>query len=44
MRDPQPALVKRLIEKKITCFAMERLPRIARAQSAATGLRAVAAA
>ena len=31
--DHQPALVKRLIEKKITCFAMERLPRITRAQS-----------
>ena len=29
----QPALVKRLIEKKITCFAMEMLPRITRAQS-----------
>ena len=29
----QPALVKRLIEKKITCFAMETLPRITRAQS-----------
>ena len=31
--DHQPALAKRLIEKKITCFAMERLPRITRAQS-----------
>jgi NAD(P) transhydrogenase subunit alpha len=29
----QPALVKRLIDKKITCFAMEMLPRITRAQS-----------
>src|SRR5271165_7003887 len=29
----QPALVKRLIEKKIACFAMETLPRITRAQS-----------
>jgi H+-translocating NAD(P) transhydrogenase subunit alpha len=29
----QPALVKRLLEKKITCFAMETLPRITRAQS-----------
>jgi len=29
----QPTLVKRLIEKKITCFAMEMLPRITRAQS-----------
>jgi len=29
----EPALVKRLIEKKITCFAMERVPRITRAQS-----------
>jgi NAD(P) transhydrogenase subunit alpha len=27
------ALVKRLLEKKITCFAMEMLPRITRAQS-----------
>ena len=31
--DHHPALVKRLIEKKITCFAMEMLPRITRAQS-----------
>jgi len=31
--DKQPALVKRLLEKKITCFAMEKLPRITRAQS-----------
>jgi NAD(P) transhydrogenase subunit alpha len=29
----EPDLVKRLIAKKITCFAMERLPRITRAQS-----------
>ena len=29
----QPALVKRLIEKKITCFAMETIPRVSRAQS-----------
>jgi len=29
----QPALVKRLLERKITCFAMEMLPRITRAQS-----------
>lgn len=28
-----PALVRRLLEKKITCFAMERVPRISRAQS-----------
>jgi NAD(P) transhydrogenase subunit alpha len=29
----EPALVKRLLERKITCFAMEMLPRITRAQS-----------
>jgi len=29
----EPALVKRLLEQKITCFAMERIPRISRAQS-----------
>jgi len=29
----QPALVKRLLAKRITCFAMEMLPRITRAQS-----------
>jgi NAD(P) transhydrogenase subunit alpha len=29
----QPALVKRLLERKITCFAMERIPRITRAQA-----------
>ena len=28
-----PALVERLLDKKITCFAMERVPRITRAQS-----------
>jgi NAD(P) transhydrogenase subunit alpha len=28
-----PALVHRLIESKITCFAMERIPRITRAQA-----------
>jgi NAD(P) transhydrogenase subunit alpha len=28
-----PALVKRLLDKKITCFAMERVPRITRAQA-----------
>jgi len=28
----EPALVKRLLERKITCFAMERIPRISRAQ------------
>jgi NAD(P) transhydrogenase subunit alpha len=29
----EPALVTRLLEKKITCFAMERVPRITRAQA-----------
>jgi NAD(P) transhydrogenase subunit alpha len=29
----EPAIVKRLLDKKITCFAMERVPRITRAQS-----------
>jgi H+-translocating NAD(P) transhydrogenase subunit alpha len=29
----EPALVKRLIDRKITCFAMERVPRISRAQA-----------
>ena len=29
----EPKLVKRLLEKKITCFAMERIPRITRAQA-----------
>jgi NAD(P) transhydrogenase subunit alpha len=31
--EQQPALVKRLVERKITCFAMERIPRITRAQA-----------
>jgi NAD(P) transhydrogenase subunit alpha len=31
--DNEPALVKRLLERTITCFAMERVPRITRAQS-----------
>jgi NAD(P) transhydrogenase subunit alpha len=31
--DKEPALVKLLLEKKITCFAMERIPRITRAQA-----------
>ena len=29
----EPELVKRLLAQKITCFAMERIPRISRAQS-----------
>lgn len=29
----EPALVKRLLDRKITCFAMERIPRITRAQA-----------
>jgi NAD(P) transhydrogenase subunit alpha len=29
----EPALVERLLERKITCFAMERVPRITRAQA-----------
>ena len=29
----EPELVQRLLDKKITCFAMERIPRISRAQS-----------
>jgi NAD(P) transhydrogenase subunit alpha len=29
----EPALVQRLLDKKITCFAMERVPRITRAQA-----------
>ena len=29
----EAALVQRLVDKKITCFAMERLPRISRAQA-----------
>jgi len=31
--DHEHGLVKRMLEKKITCFAMERIPRITRAQS-----------
>ena len=31
--EKQKALVQRLLDRKITCFAMERLPRISRAQS-----------
>jgi len=31
--DKEPALVQRLLDKKITCFAMERAPRITRAQA-----------
>jgi NAD(P) transhydrogenase subunit alpha len=31
--EQQNALVQRLLDRKITCFAMERLPRISRAQS-----------
>jgi NAD(P) transhydrogenase subunit alpha len=31
--DKEPALVRRLLDRKITCFAMERVPRITRAQS-----------
>jgi H+-translocating NAD(P) transhydrogenase subunit alpha len=31
--DKEKALVQRLLEKKITCFAMERIPRITRAQA-----------
>jgi len=29
----EPALIERLIERRITCFAMERIPRISRAQA-----------
>jgi len=29
----EPALVQRLVERRITCFAMERVPRISRAQA-----------
>jgi NAD(P) transhydrogenase subunit alpha len=29
----EPALVQRLIDRRITCFAMERIPRISRAQA-----------
>ena len=31
--DKEQALVQRLLAKKITCFAMERVPRITRAQA-----------
>jgi NAD(P) transhydrogenase subunit alpha len=31
--EKEPALVQRLLDKKITCFAMEQIPRISRAQS-----------
>lgn len=31
--EKQAALVQKLLDKKITCFAMERVPRISRAQS-----------
>jgi NAD(P) transhydrogenase subunit alpha len=31
--EKEPALVQLLLEKKITCFAMERVPRISRAQA-----------
>jgi NAD(P) transhydrogenase subunit alpha len=31
--EKQKALVQRLLDRKITCFAMERIPRITRAQS-----------
>jgi NAD(P) transhydrogenase subunit alpha len=31
--EKEPGLVQRLLDKKITCFAMERVPRISRAQS-----------
>ena len=31
--EKQPALVQLLLDRKITCFAMERVPRITRAQS-----------
>ena len=29
----EPALVQRLLDRKVTCFAMERVPRISRAQA-----------
>jgi NAD(P) transhydrogenase subunit alpha len=29
----EPALVQRMVDRKITCFAMERVPRISRAQA-----------
>jgi NAD(P) transhydrogenase subunit alpha len=31
--EKEPALVQRLLDRKITCFAMERVPRISRAQA-----------
>ena len=31
--DKEPALAQRFLDKKITCFAMERIPRISRAKS-----------
>src|ERR1700678_4648070 len=31
--EKEPALVQRLLDRKITCFAMERIPRITRAQA-----------
>jgi NAD(P) transhydrogenase subunit alpha len=31
--EKEPALVQRLLDRKITCFAMERIPRISRAQA-----------
>ncbi len=31
--DKEPALVQRLLDQKITCFAMERVPRITRSQA-----------
>ncbi|NEU14663.1 NAD(P) transhydrogenase subunit alpha [Methylobacterium sp. BTF04] len=31
--EKEPALVQRLLERRITCFAMERIPRITRAQA-----------
>ena len=29
----EPALIQRLLDRKITCFAMEMVPRITRAQA-----------
>src|SRR5271154_3252012 len=31
--EKEPALVERLLDRKVTCFAMERVPRITRAQA-----------
>jgi NAD(P) transhydrogenase subunit alpha len=31
--ESEPALVQRMVDRKITCFAMERIPRISRAQA-----------